>query len=326
MNKKREKMLPIPIEDLVNGISCPVDLYVRLGETKYVLVSKKGTVTQKDQLSNYQSKRLDYLWTPFSNYHLLTRQNIAIAGVAVNKANLNDTSKTKFIAAAANTVFEHLNVIGISKETYESVRQVSEATVSLVENHKDLFMMFQTFEKYSNHILKHSLAVSAISTILGSELGWKNKVTLEKLALGGLLHDIGKIALPPEISEKPHALLTYEEVLAYESHAYRGMEMITSLGIVPDDIVSIIYEHHENSIGQGFPRRLRDLKIHPMAKVVSLCDEFVNLTVSSPSHPNPMRPREAIEYIERVMGQPFNKECFRALHRLILKESIKQTA
>ncbi|MCB0391067.1 MAG: HD domain-containing protein [Bdellovibrionales bacterium] len=326
MDKTKEKMIPIPIDDLINGMTTPVDLYVRLSETKYVLISKEGSKTQKDRLSTYKDKKLDYLWTPYSSYYKLTRQNIAIAGVAVGKSQLNQDLKTKFIATAANSVYEQLDQIGISKETYENVRQISEATVALVQNHKEISQMFMAFEKYGNHLLKHSMAVSAISVMLAYEMDWKNKLTLEKISLGGMLHDIGKLSLPKTLFEKPKALMSFEELQLYETHAFRGMEMITSLGVVPDDVVSMIYEHHENSIGQGFPRRLRDVKIHPMAKVIALADEFCNLTMKAPNFPNPLPPTEAVIYMDKVMGQPFNKECYRALYRMILKDSIKSAS
>ena len=327
MNKKNhEKMIPIPIDDLINGMTTLVDLYVRISETKYILIAKEGSITQKDRLSTYKDKQLDYLWTPYSGYYKLTQQNIAIAGVAVSKTNLNQDTKTKFITSAANSVFEQLKEIGISKDTYENVRQVSEATVALVQNHKDIARMFLAFEKYGNHLLRHSIAVSVVGVMTADELGWKNKITLEKISLGGMLHDVGKLSLPCELVEKPRALMSYEELQMYETHPFRGLEMVTSLGLVPDDVVSIIYEHHENSIGQGFPRRLRDIKIHPMAKVIALADEFCNLTMKAPNYPNPLAPKDAVSYIDRVMGQPFNKDCYRALYRLILKEFVKSAS
>lgn len=326
MEKRNEKMIPIPIDDIINGLTTPVDLFVRLSESKYVLVLKEGSLTQKDRLSSYKDKELSYLWTPYSSYYKLTRQNIAIAGVAVSKQALNDSAKTKFITTAANSVFEQLGQIGISKDTFENVRQISEATVALIESHSDLSKMFESFEKYDNHLLKHSMAVSVVSVMIAHEMGWKNKVTLEKISLGGLLHDIGKLSLHPQLLSKPKALMNYEELQAYELHPYRGMEMVTSLGIVPDDVVSIVYEHHENAMGLGFPRRLRDVKIHPLAKVVALADEYTNLTMKTPSHPNPLNPKDAVSYIDKVMGQPYNKECYRALFRLILKDSVKNAS
>ena len=93
--------------------------------------------------------------------------------------------------------------------------------------------------------------------------------------------------------------------------------MLLGLGVVPDDVVSIVYEHHENSIGQGFPQRLRDVKMHPLAKVVALADAYATLIIANPNCPVPKNPREALMYIEHTLGIPYNREAFRALKRIV---------
>ena len=66
-------------------------------------------------------------------------------------------------------------------------------------------------------------------------------------------------------------------------------------------IVSIVYEHHENSIGQGFPQRLRDVKMHPLAKVTALADGYANLILPNVNCAVSKNPREALMYIEHTL-------------------------
>ena len=120
--------------------------------------------------------------------------------------------------------------------------------------------------------------------------------------------------------------MTPDEIQLYETHAYRGTQLLLSLGMVPDDIVSIVYEHHENSLGQGYPRRIRDVMIHPMARVVALANQFVDLTFKGTNCPQPRSPREALIYMEVTMGQPFNKEAFRALKSLVARSEFSQVS
>ncbi|MDB2426245.1 HD domain-containing protein [bacterium] len=166
-------------------------------------------------------------------------------------------------------------------------------------------------------LVRHSLAVSTFSLIIANELKWNNKVALEKLSVGGLLHDIGLNLIPKEILAKPLALLTPEELAIYETHPYKGMEMMMSLGFIPDDIISIIFEHEENRIGQGYPRKIRGVKMHPLARIVSLADAFAELVIQNVNQPIEKTPKEAIYYIEKIMGQPFDKEAFNALKKAI---------
>ncbi len=159
--------------------------------------------------------------------------------------------------------------------------------------------------------------------MIAQVLKWENKQTMEKLALGALLHDIGLKSLPTDLVNKPRAKMSFEEVQLYETHPFKGMQMLLGLGIVPDDVIAVVYEHHENAIGQGYPRKLRNLKIHPLAKIISLASDFCDLTLPGPNNSAVRSPREAIMTIEITMGQPHNREAFRALQLIVNKEFAK---
>lgn len=309
--------VPIPLHEFVNGVLIPVDLFVRLAEEKFVLVGKAGTHSNVDQFKNYQNKEIAYLWVRKKEYYKMAHQSITLAGIALTKKDLTDKQRTSLVAHAARSVFRQLHHLGFDLELYNGAKQIMEAVVGLIENHRVLTDLFESLAGVSDQLLSHSLAVSSLSVVIGQALGYEKKVTLEKLAMGGLLHDIGLKAIPAELVKKPMATMTSEEIQLWETHAYKGQQMLLSLGIVPDDVVSIVYEHHENSIGQGFPQRLRDVKIHPLAKVVVLADAYANLILPNVNCPVPKNPREAVMYIEHTLGIPYNKEAFRALKRII---------
>jgi putative nucleotidyltransferase with HDIG domain len=317
MELSSKDFLPIPIDEFVNGVLIPVDIFVRIGDEKFVCVAKSSTASNVDQFRNYQSKGVSYLWVLKKEYYKLTHQSITIAGIALSKKEISDRQRTMLVTNAARSVFRQLDHLGFDLETYNNSKQVTEAVVGLVENHKVLSDLFTSLAQVDDHLVAHSVGVSTLSVVIGQALGYEKKVTLEKLAMGGLLHDIGMKVLPRDLLNKPLSAMTAEEIQLYETHAYRGMEMLQSLGIVPDDVVSIVYEHHENSIGQGYPQRLRDVKMHPLAKVVALANAYAGLILTNPNCPVPKNPREALMYIEYTLGIPYNKEAFRALKKTI---------
>lgn len=319
-------MVPIPISELISEGNVPVDLYVRLGEENFFKVAKAGSKTDKERLSTYEDKTLEYLWVRKEEYGALVKSSLIIAGIVVQQGHFSLQKKTAVLTAAASAVFRQLGNMGLSLETYSQAKEIVDATVTLAENHSDLHDLFDSIQQCSDELLRHSIAVSAVSVLIAQAMGWDSRSTIEKLALGGLLHDIGKKALPPDLLTKPKVRMTHEELQSYETHSYKGMEMLVSLGIVPDDVISIVYEHHENSFGQGYPRKLRNLKIHPLARIVSLANEFVQLTVPSVNMPKPRSPREALLTIELTMGQPFAKECFKALQQVVAKDHFKKLA
>lgn len=321
-----EQMVPIPIGEFISGVTAPVDLFVKLSEEKYVLITKRGQQTQVEQLSKFRNKAVDYVWVRKKDFLHFSQKSAAIAGVIISSDRLETKKKSSVLAQAGSAVFKHFDHLGMSVDTFELARQVSEATVALCQNHKDLQQLFEGLKNYSDELLRHSMAVSILSALIGEAMGWNNRVTLEKLALGGLLHDIGLKVLPRELLTKPMIEMSPEEMELYETHSYRGMQLLHSIGVVPDDVVSIVFEHHENSIGQGYPRRMRDLLMHPLAKVVALANHFVELTMSHINTPYPKSPREALVHMQETMGQPYNRDVFKALSRLVEKDPLKKVS
>jgi putative nucleotidyltransferase with HDIG domain len=316
--------LPIPIDEFVQGLTIPVAIYIRISDEKFVIVAKAGTQSNVNQFRNYRDHEVHYLWVHKKEYYKLSHQSITMAGVALSKKDLDDRRKTTFVSVAARSMFRQLEHLGFDLETYNNSKQITEAVIGLVETHKSLGGLFESLAQFSDAIVSHSICVSALGVMIAQAMGFQKKGTLEKIAMGGLLHDIGLKTLPKALIEKPLSAMAAEEVQQYETHSFKGMQMLQSLGIVPDDIVSIVYEHHENSIGQGFPQRLRDVKMHPLAKVISLADAYANLILPNVNCPVPKNPREGLMYIEHTLGIPYNREAFRALKRVI--ESEKKSA
>ncbi len=190
-----EHLIPVAIGEFINGVTTPVDLYVRLSERKFVLVAKTGATHQKNQLSSYKDKRVDYLWVRKDQYHKVARQAIAIAGIVVKSDRLNSEQKTRVVSTAAKSCLSRWTK-WISIDAYQQAKQVTEVTIALVESHKDLSSLLGSLAEASDELIRHSMAVSALSVMIAQSMNWENKLTLEKLALGGLLHDIGKKSLP----------------------------------------------------------------------------------------------------------------------------------
>jgi putative nucleotidyltransferase with HDIG domain len=291
-----------------------------------VLILKEGTKIEVDRLKKYKDKSVDYVWVKKIDFIKFSRKTAAIAGVLISSDKLDTRKKSQVLALATGSVFKQLEHIGLSIDTYELAKQVSEATVALCQNHRELSVLLDSLKNCGDEFLRHSIAVSVLSTLIGEAMGWTNRVTLEKLALGGMLHDIGLKTLPHELVKKPLVSMTNDETELYETHSYRGVQLLQSVGVIPDDVIAIVYEHHENGIGQGHPRRLRDIVMHPMAKVVALANHFVELTIPHMNTPYPKTPREALVFIQETLAQPYNKDAFKALTKIVDKESSKKAS
>lgn len=146
----------------------------------------------------------------------------------------------------------------------------------------------------------HSLAVSALMTTFGRQLEMDaNSIRL--LASAGLLHDIGKMALPQSILSKD-TKLTPEEYEVVKSHPKLGLEILHSFGDVPVEVMEACLHHHERYDGDGYPYRLRARAIPFVARFAAICDVYEALTTVRP-YKKAWTPIEAVRAMTASFGQ-----------------------
>lgn len=126
----------------------------------------------------------------------------------------------------------------------------------------------------------HSLAVSALMITFGRSLG-HGEEDVRTLGIGGLVHDLGKMALPDEILRKSGKLTAAEMDLVRE-HPERGYEMVSKAGQVPQQVLDICRYHHEKYDGSGYVGGLAGKQIPYVARLAAICDVYEALTTIRP--------------------------------------------
>lgn len=314
---KPDEFIAVSREEFLPGSQVPVDLFLKLSEKNFVLILKEGAKAHFEEM--HFSDKAEWLYVRKSDYHKCVGQALTVAGIVLQSDKISNEKKTVVLARAADAIFKEIEHLGFDHQALEHSKMVSKAVQSLVEEKSDIGFVINLMASLSDELIRHAMMVSVISVMIAREMKWTMAANLEKLALGALLHDVGMKELPDEILELPRHAMNREQAAIYESHVYRGVEILKSMPSISDDIISIILEHHENAPGQGYPRRLRDFKINPFARVVALADCFVEIVMKSVNNPNPRDPLSAINFIEVTLGQPFHKPAFLALKNSLQK-------
>jgi uncharacterized domain HDIG len=313
-------------DEFIPGSKAPVDLHLKLSEKHFLLVIKEGDKINFDKM--HFNEKAQHLYIRKSEYHKAVGQALTIAGIVVDSEKISTEKKTIILSRAADAIFKEIEHLGFDHQAMEHSKMVSKSIQMLVDAKPDLTSVVDMMSALSGDLIRHSMMVSAISVIIAKQMKWTMAQNLEKLALGALLHDVGMKELPDEILEMPRHAMSRDQISIYESHVYRGVEILRTMPSVSDDIISIVLEHHENAPGQGYPRRLRDIKMNPFARIVALADCFAEVVMPSANNPNPKTPALAIQFIEVTMGQPFHKPAFTALKQALIANSVplKKTA
>lgn len=173
-----------------------------------------------------------------------------------------------------------------------------------------------TVEAKDPYTAGHSARVQRVALALGHELGLPEEER-EALRLGGLFHDIGKIAIPDAILLKP-ARLTDTEFEHMKEHSAEGARIVGKLGRLRP-IVPIIRHHHERWDGRGYPDVLAGDEIPLLAAVVGLADAWDAMTTERP-YAAAMSPDEALDEIRRGRGGQFSPAVADAMLRVVERD------
>lgn len=129
----------------------------------------------------------------------------------------------------------------------------------------------------------HERRVGIIAADIAREMGWPED-KCKNLKLIGLVHDIGKIAIPAEILAKPDRLTELEYRMMKE-HAEKGYEILKDVDF-PLPIAEIIRQHHERLDGSGYPRGLKGDEILPEARILAVADVLESMASHRPYRPS----------------------------------------
>lgn len=174
---------------------------------------------------------------------------------------------------------------------------------SVLRNHEALQLLAQIRGK-DEYTAEAGMNVCIMAALFGRHLGLLEG-ELEKLALSGLLHDVGKVRIPDEILKKPTALEASEfEVVKY--HADHGRTILMGISGLDPIVVDVAYSHHERMTGSGYPRGLLAHQVPYFAKIVSIVDAYVAMT-SDRVYARAKASKEALDIIYQARGEQFDE-------------------
>ena len=133
----------------------------------------------------------------------------------------------------------------------------------------------QMFHNRSTHA--HLTNVAAYLVVLAKELGVKDHAKLESIAIGGLLHEVGKLFVDQELYNKT-GRLTARERIEIESSPQLGYEILVDRPEFEINQLLMVYQHHECFDGSGYPVAIVGDEICPWARMLAIVDVFDKLT------------------------------------------------
>jgi HD-GYP domain-containing protein (c-di-GMP phosphodiesterase class II) len=163
----------------------------------------------------------------------------------------------------------------------------------------------------------HTRRVATLAVAIGEHLGLPEG-RLRQLAVGGLLHDVGKLSVPNEILNKP-GRLTDDEFDEIRRHPGAGRELLTELGGFSPLVLDLVESHHERLDAGGYPHRVPAGDLDLEVRVLTVADVYDALTADR-VYREAWPAERALALLDDETGRAFDSECVAALRAIVASE------
>jgi putative nucleotidyltransferase with HDIG domain len=165
---------------------------------------------------------------------------------------------------------------------------------------------------------EHTRRVALRAVQVGEELGLPPR-RLRTLAVGGLLHDIGKLSVPDEVLKKPGPL-DADEYSVIQGHPEHGRRLLRELGGFANGVLKLVHDHHERLDGTGYPDGIGARELDLDTRILAVCDVYDAL-ISTRVYRAAWSAEKALGLLFEQSGSAFDRRCVEALARVLARES-----
>ncbi|MCC6959556.1 MAG: diguanylate cyclase [Dehalococcoidia bacterium] len=239
---------------------------------------------------------------------LPTRVSYGVAGFR------GDGSPRSLIAEAEDQMYLDKSMSPVS--ILGAAAAESPESLLKVDSLKALRNLVKAIDRRDSYTRFHSDHATQLAVRVGHDLGFSEE-QIKALAIGGPIHDLGKIVVPDDILRKPGPL-TAEERKSMQEHPIMGAAIAAAI-TDHDAVVELVRHHHERFDGDGYPGRLKQHEVSAPTRLFTLADAYSAMTTDRPYRKGFDADR-AIAEILRGRGSQFDPELADVFVRRVERE------
>lgn len=196
----------------------------------------------------------------------------------------------------------------------EKVEPLVERIVDSIFTDQDALLPLARLKQHDSYTFQHSVSVCALMTAFARTLAVPPE-TIREIAVGALLHDVGKARVPDEILNKP-GKLTEAEFERMKSHVVQSKIILQATPGISPIALEVAAQHHERFDGSGYPNRLRGEEISLYGRMAAIVDVYDAITSDRVYHKG-MPPTEALRKLLDWSANHFEPRLVQAFIRSV---------
>lgn len=320
-----QQLIPVDIDVFRSATrDISFDVYIKLSDDNFAHVFSRTTGLDYKRLAGYIQKGV-------KNLYIRPEDEIAFKAFVARPAHVifsdPSTSQEKKIATLLNMTEQNMaelfTQVQVSEETAADSQRLIRNYVDLMGQSPQTLATILKLVSHGEYLYYHSIAVAIFSMFIAKASGQFNRKMLELVGLGGFLHDIGCTQLPKDILNHPDEL-NEEQWGIMREHPRIGLNMIASTPNIPEEVRYIVYQHHEQPDGNGYPNGIHSPVIYYPAKIVAVADSFSALISKRPYRPA-FSVGQAVDILQKGSGK-HDRELVNVVASIFLRQSYQKAA
>ncbi|MBX3021364.1 MAG: response regulator [Bdellovibrionales bacterium] len=307
-----EDFCKLALNDFVTGRTIKFNIFVRLTGNKHIKLAHKGEDISMERIRFYREKGLRFLYLRREDFRQYVGFSAQLNQAARAKGIINTEKKLGLLRHTGEILNEQIRHDGVDEEAFESAQAFVGATVDILTDNPRALDVLDALRNHADYMMVHSVGVSLYSLMIAQRMGWNLPTNRLKVAMGALFHDVGLKEVSRSILDRPRYAWSREEVKVYETHPSRGIAILNDIDCIPEDVREVVKQHHENCLSHGYPAGIRKSNIHPMAKLISVADEFCYRIIKGPEFKD-LTPVEALQDLKVNLAEQLDKKFLEAL-------------
>lgn len=308
-----EHMARIPKGHFAEPQTLSYDVYVRLGPDHFVLVGRAGTLSTIHRLKAFEAELVPWFYMLQGEFPRYLDQTVGRALLLKSGPRL---PLLQSIGAATTAVMEFARFAGVTPAGWSAIQKLSDLLHEVALARPAMAALLTELQKTGEMRVRHSVGVAMIALLIGRETG-ASAGAMKNLAAAGLLHDVGLVRLPKDLTTTREDMLRGDDLQLYHTHPTEGAHMLRDCSQIPSEVVTMVQNHHEDACGTGYPRQLQGDGVDHLSMVMALSERFCELTLGDGMHQDFLSPVAAINTIANVEGHPYPMDVLKILERIV---------